>query len=231
MKLNSLLCGVVCLCLVGQAKAGLLISGVLDGPLSGGEPKLVELYATSDIADLSTYGLETATNSAAAAGPETPLSGSISAGEYLYVYNADNDLPGTTPIDKLSGFLGFTPANEIHDATAGGGASFNGDDGIVLWNSGAIVDRFGTDADADDSGEEWDYQDGWAYRVSGTGPDTSFVMSNWTFSGENVLDGLTTNAEAGSDAFPTGSYAAIPEPNTIVLVLGGLLCCSIRAKR
>lgn len=211
----------------GTADAGLIITGVMDGPLGGGEPKLIELYATTDIADLSTYGLESSTNGAGAIAAETPLSGSITAGEFLYVYNADNDEPGVTPIDKLSGFLGFTPANTIHDATPGGGASFNGDDGVVLWNSGVIVDRFGSDLDADDAGETWDYQDGWAYRVSGTGPDNPFVQANWTFSGENVLDGETSNTTAATP-FPTGSY--VPEPASMTLLVMGAAAMGLRRR-
>jgi len=35
----------------------LVISGVIDGPLSGGVPKAVELFVVNDIADLSTYAL------------------------------------------------------------------------------------------------------------------------------------------------------------------------------
>lgn len=217
----SVFAGAALASFVPTANASLIITGVFDGPLGGGEPKVVELYATSAIADLSTWGLESATNSAGAAAIETPLSGSIGAGEFLYVYNADNDEPGITPIDKFSGYFGFVPANEIHDATPGGGASFNGDDGIVLWNGATIIDRFGNDADADDAGEDWDYQDGWAYRIDGTGPDNPFAETNWTYSGENTNDGQTTNA-ADPTPFPIGTYA-VPEPASLALLtIGGL---------
>ena len=40
----------------------LVISGVIDGPLTGGIPKAVELYVVNDIADLSVYGIGTANN-------------------------------------------------------------------------------------------------------------------------------------------------------------------------
>jgi hypothetical protein len=209
---------------LSRVNAELIITGVFDGPLSGGEPKIVELYATADIPDLSTYGLESATNAAVATAAETSLSGAISTGEFFYLYNADADDPPTAPIDRLTGFLGFTPANTLHDSSAGGGASFNGDDGIVLWNNGVIIDRFGNDADADEPGEDWDYQDGWSYRVDGTGPDVPFVMANWMFSGENVNDGETDNASAAVP-FPTGTYLPepIPEPTTIALLAIALL--------
>jgi plastocyanin len=40
----------------------LLISGVFDGPLPGGQPKGIELYVINDIADLSVYGVGSANN-------------------------------------------------------------------------------------------------------------------------------------------------------------------------
>ena len=40
----------------------LLISGVMDGPLSGGLPKVVELYVVNNIPDLSVCGLGSANN-------------------------------------------------------------------------------------------------------------------------------------------------------------------------
>jgi hypothetical protein len=38
---------------MADACSGLIISGVIDGPLSGGLPKAIELYAASDVTDLS----------------------------------------------------------------------------------------------------------------------------------------------------------------------------------
>ena len=35
----------------------LIITGVLDGPLTGGLPKAVEIFVAADIADLSIYGI------------------------------------------------------------------------------------------------------------------------------------------------------------------------------
>eukprot|EP00984_Skeletonema_dohrnii_P010390 scaffold4046_cov78-Skeletonema_dohrnii-CCMP3373.AAC.1 len=45
-----------------HSSTGLIITGVIDGPRSGGLPKAVELYATSDIPDLSSYGVGFANN-------------------------------------------------------------------------------------------------------------------------------------------------------------------------
>lgn len=225
--LSTSTCCLVALTFVGQADASLILTGVFDGPLGGGEPKAIELYATSDIADLSLYGLETATNSSAATAAETILSGSASAGDFLYVVNNDNQgdvCCDTLPerIQRFDDFFGTSVNGALYfdDNAAGTGASFNGDDGIVLWKSGVIIDRMGTDLDADDAGETWDYQDGWAYRNDGTGPDAVFVQSNWSFSGENVNDGELDNATA-SVPFPFATYRPIPEPASIALLLLG----------
>ncbi|MDH3806848.1 MAG: hypothetical protein OEU90_15455, partial [Gammaproteobacteria bacterium] len=38
----------------------LVITGVVDGPLSGGVPKAIELCVLNDVADLSAYGIGSA---------------------------------------------------------------------------------------------------------------------------------------------------------------------------
>ncbi len=40
-----------------SAQSDLVITGVMDGPLSGGTPKVLELYVMSDVADASTYSV------------------------------------------------------------------------------------------------------------------------------------------------------------------------------
>ena len=82
----------------------------------------------------------------------------------------------------------------------------NGDDAIELFCNGAVVDIFG-DINTDGTGQSWEYLDGWAYRKDNIGPDGStFVDSNWTYSGPNALDGESSNATA-STAFPAGTFA------------------------
>ena len=44
------------------ASASLILTGVVDGPLPGGVPKDIEVFATTNIPDLSVYGLESANN-------------------------------------------------------------------------------------------------------------------------------------------------------------------------
>ena len=55
----------------GRSQAtSLIITGVIDGPLSGGTPKALELYALNDISDMSIYGLGFANNGGGSDGIE-----------------------------------------------------------------------------------------------------------------------------------------------------------------
>jgi len=174
----------------GSADFELIISGVMDGPLSGGTPKVIELYVGMDIADLSAYGLGSANNGGGTDGQEFTLSGSASAGDYIYI---------STEEPNFTAFFGFAP--NFTD----GFASINGDDAIELFKDGAVIDTFG-DIAVDGSGQAWEYLDGWAYRNNTTMPGgVSFVVSEWTYSGINALDGETSNATAATP-FPIGTY-------------------------
>ena len=156
----------------------LIISGVFDGPLTGGTPKGVELYATADIADLSSYGLGSANNGGGTDGEEfTFPSDSASAGDYIYV---------TYEAAEFLTYYGFS-ANYMH-----GSMGINGDDAIELFYNSSVIDTYG-EPDVDGNGDPWEYLDGWAYRVNNTGPDASWVQNNWTYSGANAVDNCTTN--------------------------------------
>ena len=194
------------------ASASLILTGVIDGPLTGGLPKAIEVYATTNIPDLSIYGLESANNGASSSGPEfTFPTISASAGDFFYV---------ATESTGFTSFFGFAPNFAPHSV-----ASINGNDAILLYESGSVVDVFG-EVGIDGTGQPWGYQDGWAYRMDGTGPDGStFQLGNWSFSGPNTLDGETSNATAAVP-FPIGTYtpiaANVPEPATLLLLLLGL---------
>ncbi|HIN09213.1 MAG TPA: nuclease, partial [Phycisphaerales bacterium] len=134
----------------------LLISGVYDGPLTGGTPKGVELYVLNDIADLSDYGIGSANNGGGTDGEEFtfPAVG-VTAGTYLYITNNE---------EQFLAYFGF----ESDYYT--GSMSINGDDAIELFQSGTVVDVFG-DIYTDGDGTKWEYLDGWAYRNDGSMPN------------------------------------------------------------
>ena len=176
----------------------LILTGVVDGPLSGGVPKAAEIYVTQDVDDLSLYAIGSANNGGGTDGAEFYLTGSASAGDFLYV---------ASETDGFTSFFGFAP-----DFTSGA-LGINGDDAVELFydddgevggNGAVVIDTFG---ETDATPGPWDYQDGWAYRMDGTGPDGStFVLDNWTFSGVDALDGETTN-ETAQTPFPIGTYS------------------------
>ncbi|WP_299336619.1 HYR domain-containing protein [uncultured Psychroserpens sp.] len=171
----------------------LVISGVIDGPLSGGVPKAVELYVLADISDLSDFGIGTAFNGGNSNGADfTFPSVSASAGTYIYVASESAG---------FINFFGFSP-----DYTSGA-IGVNGDDALELFQNGTVIDAFG-EVGVDGTGQPWEYLDGWAYRLSNTGPDgDTFVLSNWSFSGTNALDGETDNNTA-TTPFPAGGFSA-----------------------
>ncbi|MBN2564115.1 MAG: hypothetical protein JXB46_00230 [Candidatus Eisenbacteria bacterium] len=78
---------VLLLVATGAGASDLIITGVCDGPLTGGIPKAIEVVACADIADLSIYGLSSANNGAGPTGaPEfTFPADSVVDGQYIYV--------------------------------------------------------------------------------------------------------------------------------------------------
>jgi len=203
----------------GAPTNSLVLVGAYDGPLSGGTPKGIELVALADIPDLSVFGISSITNGAGS-----------SAGIVEYNFPADAVSAGdriflATESTGFTTFFGFAPTY------TNGVVGINGDDAIELYEGVTIIDTFGTvDCDPNETGSTcpgWDHLDGWAYRVNDTGPDGStFVESNWTFSGANALDGETTNATAttpypyatytnsvfSADQFDTNNFSLHPNP-------------------
>ena len=179
----------------GAIPPSMIISAVYDGPIFGGLPKGIELYVVNDIADISIYGLGSANNGGGTDGEEFTFPAvSASAGTYIYVASEAVD---------FENWFGFAP-----DYTAGA-MVINGDDAIELFLDGSVTDVFG-EIDVDGTGEPWEYVDGWAYRVSDTGPDgATFTISNWMFSGINALDGETSNASAATP-IPVGTFTTAP---------------------
>jgi len=193
----------------GQFFAGpaLVLTGVVDGPITGGLPKAIEVFATADIPDLSVYGVGSANNGGGSDGQEFTFPAvAIPAGTFLYI---------ATEGAEFQNFFGFAPDYFPHSA-----ASINGDDAIELFWNGMVIDVFG-EINVDGTGQPWEYMDGWTYRADRTGPDgNTFVLANWFFSGPNALDGETSNAAAGTP-FPIGTFTArsiVPEPATIALL-------------
>ncbi|MDF2178850.1 ExeM/NucH family extracellular endonuclease [Aliiglaciecola sp. CAU 1673] len=182
------------------AANNLILTGVIDGPLTGGVPKAIEIFVPQDIADLSRCGVGSANNGGGTDGQEYTFPAvAVSAGTFLYVASESTG---------FTNFFGFAP--DFANVSA---VNVNGDDAIELFCDGAVVDTFGEISWA--SSPSWAHTDGWVYRVSDTGADGSeFVPSNWEFSGKDALDGQTDNASAvipfPSKTFTIGTVD--PEP-------------------
>lgn len=184
----------------------LIITAVFDGPLDGA-PRGIELYAKRNISDVSIFSIGSATNGGGSDGEEFTLpKQSVDAGTFLYIAN---------DAAKFHDFFGFTPDLNLIPTTNAAVGFLNGDDAIELFCNGEVVDIFGAISHTG-SGLDWNYEDGWGYRLSGTGLDgTTFSRSNWSVD-RNALDGATTNTNA-TPPVPLGTYDTFPACDRMIL--------------
>ncbi len=178
--------------------ASLMISGVFDGPRSGGTPKGVELYVLHDIADLSNYGIGSANNGGGSDGEEFKFPAiAVNGGTFLF-FASDST--------EFNAFFGFDPA--FTDPSA----LINGDDAVELFFQGEVIDQFGW-TNVDGTGQVWEYRDGWAHRINNQRNNNGFFRpEKWVYSGLDELEGGATNATCDIP-FPVLTYnsaATIP---------------------
>ena len=103
--------------LPNNLNAQLKIAGAIDGPLSGGTPKAIELEVTADIADLSIFGIGSANNGEGTDGIEFTFPAVAAlAGDRIFV---------ATESTNFTAFFGFAP-DYINFSVA----NINGDDAI-----------------------------------------------------------------------------------------------------
>ncbi len=208
MQLRSIITAAVSAVAVVSADAAVIMTGIVDGTLSGGNPKAIELYIDGT-EDLSSYTLERSSNGGTF-GSSFALSG-IYTDTFVYLIGTGNG--GVAAFDNVFGTTGIF-ANRITSGNVNG----NGNDGFRLLSGAVVVDTFGNPADVSASADysaPWAYQDSFAYRVDDTGPDGGFVLANWSFEGNGALNGLS--AAQHNAAVPFGTYA-IPEPTSLSLL-------------
>jgi len=182
---------------LGQC-GNLYFEGAIDGPLSGGTPKAIQLCASGNIADLSIYGFESTSNANASLGTQefTFPADALSSGDCIWVSNNS-----TT---QFSAWFGF------NSCYSSGQVNSNGDDSYILYCSGAVVDMMGQSG-TDGSGQPWEYLDGWI-NASDAVANPVFDATEWNYSTPNALDGESDNGTASN-----------PYPNTNVNC-PGLVC-------
>ncbi|MEO1433950.1 MAG: CUB domain-containing protein, partial [Bacteroidota bacterium] len=175
----------------------IIMTGAIDGPLSGGLPKAIEFYATKTVTDLDQYGFGSANNGGGTDGIEVTFpNDTIPACTFFYL---------STDSASFATFFGFNATYIDQDLGNDFAASINGDDALELFYQGTVIDVFG-DINVDGTGEPWDHVDGWAYRNDGqSNNDGTFDAMNWFFSGPDALDGDTLNSTS-STPFPIGTF-------------------------
>ena len=144
---SAVLIGLGCMLFATNSLAAPIISGVFDGPLTGGLPKAIEIHFPDAQADISNCSVGSANNGDGSDGEEFKFpADSVSAGQFVYV---------ASETDGFTAYFGFAP--DYTDSAA----LINGDDAVELFCNAAVVDVFG-DINTDGTGQPWEHLDGWA---------------------------------------------------------------------
>ena len=196
------------LLLTASSQAVLVIAGVTDGDLIGGNPKAIILQAAAPVADLSVWGVGSANNGGGTDGVEFTLpAGTANPGDVIVIAgNTDS--------------FNFFANNFVQNFALylNGAANINGDDAIELFNSGVSFDVYG-DINVDGTGQSWDYMDGFVSRVGmGFG---AFDQANYS---TNLGAFDTLNEQQHIDIFVQAGFTqvVVPEPGSTALLMLGL---------
>jgi hypothetical protein len=193
-----------------------IITMIMDGDCSGGNPKVLEIYAQGTV-DFTNYSLENQTNANTTWGNTFDLSpiGTVT-NEFVYIHSTDVSF--ATEFPSVTNALSTTSSV----------ISINGDDRIRIIETATstLVDEYGVDG-VDGTGEVWEYQDGYAKRNNNTGPDGTFVPGNWSFfngavNGLGLCQGGTNSFETISDA-GSFTFATGPTISTSASTVSGFL--------
>jgi hypothetical protein len=196
------------LLLTANSQAVLVIAGVTDGDLTGGNPKAIILQAAAPVADLSVWGVGSANNGGGTNGVEFAFpAGAANIGDtFVIAGNADS--------------FNFFANNFVQnfELYLNGAANINGDDAIELFNSGVPFDTFG-EISVDGTGQAWEYTDGFVLRTGqGFG---AFDLANYSV---NLGAFDTFTEQQHIDIFVAAGFTqvVVPEPSSTALVMLGL---------
>jgi hypothetical protein len=145
--------------------------GNVDGA-SGSDGKFIHLVANADIADLGIYSMKLYSNANTASNSTFSFEAgtTASAGDHILVARS---------ISALTAYMDYAVFDQSIESSF---PNWNGDDSVELLMAEDLVETYG-EVGTDGSGEEWEYEDSWAYKVDGI----------WTYGGVNCTDGSTTS--------------------------------------
>lgn len=192
-----------------------VLTGIMDGDCTGGNPKVVEIYANGTV-DFANFSLENQTNATTGTWGQTMSLSTLGTKTNTFVYVVHGDAATLAPI-MAAEFANIPSANIFYSGTGTGvpqPLNVNGDDRVRIINaSSAVIDQFGT-SDVSGTGLPWEYKDSWAKRNNGTGPDgANFNVGNWTYGGVSALDtfGTCQQQAAFSTLVPFGTFLKVSQ--------------------
>ncbi len=219
---KSVMAAMVAMISVSVANANLIISEVVDGTLSGGNPKFVEITNTgaTDFT-FAEGGIIVQSNANTDLDIDVDLTGiTITAGDSYVIQSSANG--GQSVFETTYGFAADLYTSAFFS---------NGDDRYILTDtadSSNLVDIHGQ-IDTDGTGEVWEYTDGYAFRNADvlSGNSGLYVHSEWTTGGVNSLETGDDVEEAALIVQLTtpGTHNFVPEPASafMIAIAGGLL--------
>lgn len=174
-----------------------IITMISDGDCAGGNPKVVELYANGTV-DFANYSLEIQTNANENWGNTLNLADlGVVTDDFVYIHKEDESF--ATEYPSATNIL----------STTSNAVNFNGDDRIRIVEDATsnVIDQYGAEA-TDGTGEVWEYQDGYAKRNDGSGPDAGFFAGNWSyFNGALDGEGTCQGGASFESIIGIGSYS------------------------
>ncbi len=159
---------------------GPVLTGVVDGPCTGGFPKVCEIYANGTV-DFTQFTLQNQTNASTTWTTSLDLTPfGTKTNQFVYVIYTNANIAIAT-----AEFPAITAANSIENIIV----NLNGDDRLRIINTAtsAVIDQFGV-SDVDGTGTAWEWLDTYAKRNNGTSPNGTFVIGDWTIAPINTLD-------------------------------------------
>jgi hypothetical protein len=178
-----------------ESISDVIMTGIMDGTLTGGKPKAVELFiaGTEDLGGYEIWRSRNGDPFGSGSGSIVSLNG-IYNNTFVYLVKSDH----VAEFHSVFGDTGFY-ANVIPLAIVSG----NGNEGFQIRDTvgDVVIDQVWLE-DPTDS-----YRDSYWYRINGTGPDGTWLATNWESPGNDALDNLN---EAGLRAsVPFGTYSLI----------------------